>query len=210
MIKDTTGIDLPPPPRKTIDAEGSLIVDAVRKAVREPAGGACRFGQCHSCLPARRRASFEQTGIRIRASSSQTSWGDRSGGRHATVMLDFGSEWQSNSSGFRKICRVLRCFRSSYYKRAEDLPDYFWFINDSERWLLAICHTRGVMTRPAEANVSRRCWSRLRHLRCRHHSSASGQGICSNVCHDYTVGGPRSMSGYGRNGPTCSGRSPKR
>jgi hypothetical protein len=35
VIKDTTGIDLPPSPRKTIDAEGSLIVDAVRKAVRE-------------------------------------------------------------------------------------------------------------------------------------------------------------------------------
>lgn len=37
VIKDTTGIDLPPP-RKTIDAEGSLIVDAVRKAVRERQG----------------------------------------------------------------------------------------------------------------------------------------------------------------------------
>jgi hypothetical protein len=34
VIKDTIGIDLPPP-RKTIDSEGSLIVDAVRKAVRE-------------------------------------------------------------------------------------------------------------------------------------------------------------------------------
>jgi hypothetical protein len=35
VIKDTIGIDLPPPPQKTIDSEGSLIVDAVRKAVRE-------------------------------------------------------------------------------------------------------------------------------------------------------------------------------
>jgi hypothetical protein len=35
VIKDTTGIDLPPPPRKTINSEGGLIVDAFRKAVRE-------------------------------------------------------------------------------------------------------------------------------------------------------------------------------
>ena len=35
VIKDTTGVDLPPPPRKTIDAEGTVIVQGVVKAVRE-------------------------------------------------------------------------------------------------------------------------------------------------------------------------------
>jgi hypothetical protein len=35
VIKDTTGVDLPPPPRKTIDAEGTVIVQGVAKAVRE-------------------------------------------------------------------------------------------------------------------------------------------------------------------------------
>jgi hypothetical protein len=38
VIKDASGIYLPSPPRKTIDAEGSLIVDAVRNAVRERQG----------------------------------------------------------------------------------------------------------------------------------------------------------------------------
>ena len=35
MIKDTTGVDLPPPPGKTIDAEGTIVVQGVAKAVRE-------------------------------------------------------------------------------------------------------------------------------------------------------------------------------
>jgi hypothetical protein len=35
VIKDTTGMDLPPPPRKTIDAEGTVIVQGIAKAVRE-------------------------------------------------------------------------------------------------------------------------------------------------------------------------------
>jgi hypothetical protein len=45
VIKDTTGIDLPSPPRKTIDAEGILTVDAVRKAVRERQGALADFIQ---------------------------------------------------------------------------------------------------------------------------------------------------------------------
>jgi hypothetical protein len=35
VLKDTTGIDLPPPARKTIDLEGRLVKDGVRKALRE-------------------------------------------------------------------------------------------------------------------------------------------------------------------------------
>jgi hypothetical protein len=35
VIKDTCGIDLPPPARKTIDLEGRLIKDGVRKALRD-------------------------------------------------------------------------------------------------------------------------------------------------------------------------------
>jgi DNA repair ATPase RecN len=35
VLKETSGIELPPPERKTIDAEGRLVKDAVRKAMRE-------------------------------------------------------------------------------------------------------------------------------------------------------------------------------
>jgi hypothetical protein len=35
VLKDATGIDLPPPARKTIDLEGRLVKDGVRKALRE-------------------------------------------------------------------------------------------------------------------------------------------------------------------------------
>ena len=34
VIKDTCGIDLPPPPRKTIDLEGRIVKDGIRKALR--------------------------------------------------------------------------------------------------------------------------------------------------------------------------------
>jgi hypothetical protein len=35
MIKDTTGVDLPPPPQKMINAEGTIVVQGVAKAVGE-------------------------------------------------------------------------------------------------------------------------------------------------------------------------------
>jgi DNA repair ATPase RecN len=35
VLKETAGIELPPPERKTIDAEGRLVKDGVRKALRE-------------------------------------------------------------------------------------------------------------------------------------------------------------------------------
>jgi hypothetical protein len=35
VLKHTTGIELPPPARKTIDLEGRIIKDGVRKAVRD-------------------------------------------------------------------------------------------------------------------------------------------------------------------------------
>jgi hypothetical protein len=35
VLKDTTGMDLPPPARKTIDLEGRLVKDGVRKAIRD-------------------------------------------------------------------------------------------------------------------------------------------------------------------------------
>ena len=35
MLQDSAGMDLPPPARKTIDLEGKLIKDAVRKAIRD-------------------------------------------------------------------------------------------------------------------------------------------------------------------------------
>ena len=35
VLKDTAGVELPPPARKTIDAEGRLVKDGVRKAVRD-------------------------------------------------------------------------------------------------------------------------------------------------------------------------------
>jgi hypothetical protein len=35
VLKDVAGIELPPPARKTIDLEGRLVKDAVRKAVSE-------------------------------------------------------------------------------------------------------------------------------------------------------------------------------
>ena len=35
VIKDTTGIELPPPARKTIDPEGRIVKDGVRKALRD-------------------------------------------------------------------------------------------------------------------------------------------------------------------------------
>src|SRR3984957_9852657 len=33
--KDTTGMDLPPPARKTIDLEGRIVKDGVKKALRD-------------------------------------------------------------------------------------------------------------------------------------------------------------------------------
>ena len=35
VLKDVAGIELPPPARKTIDLEGRLVKDGVRKAVAE-------------------------------------------------------------------------------------------------------------------------------------------------------------------------------
>lgn len=34
MLKDTTGVQLPAPARKTIDLEGRIVKDGVRKALR--------------------------------------------------------------------------------------------------------------------------------------------------------------------------------
>jgi hypothetical protein len=35
VLKDVTGVDLPPPARKTIDLEGRLVKDGVRTALRD-------------------------------------------------------------------------------------------------------------------------------------------------------------------------------
>jgi hypothetical protein len=35
VLKDSAGMDLPPPAKKTIDLEGRLIKDGVRKAIRD-------------------------------------------------------------------------------------------------------------------------------------------------------------------------------
>ena len=35
VLKDTTGMDLPPPGKKTIDLEGRLVKDGVRKALKD-------------------------------------------------------------------------------------------------------------------------------------------------------------------------------
>jgi hypothetical protein len=35
VLKDTAGVELPPPAKKTIDLEGRLVKDGVRKALRE-------------------------------------------------------------------------------------------------------------------------------------------------------------------------------
>jgi hypothetical protein len=35
VIKDSVGIELPPPARKTIDLEGRIVKDGVRKALRD-------------------------------------------------------------------------------------------------------------------------------------------------------------------------------
>ena len=35
MLKDAAGVELPPPVRKTIDLEGRIVKDGVRKTVTE-------------------------------------------------------------------------------------------------------------------------------------------------------------------------------
>jgi hypothetical protein len=35
VLKDAAGMDLPPPARKTIDLEGRIVKDGVRKALRD-------------------------------------------------------------------------------------------------------------------------------------------------------------------------------
>ena len=35
MLKDVAGVELPPPARKTIDLEGRIVKDGVRKAVKD-------------------------------------------------------------------------------------------------------------------------------------------------------------------------------
>jgi hypothetical protein len=35
VLKDVTGVELPPPARKTIDLEGRIVKDGVKKALRE-------------------------------------------------------------------------------------------------------------------------------------------------------------------------------
>jgi hypothetical protein len=35
VLKDSAGMELPPPPRKTIDLEGRLVKDGVRTAIKE-------------------------------------------------------------------------------------------------------------------------------------------------------------------------------
>ena len=46
VIKDTCGIELPPPARKTIDLEGRLVKDGVRKALRDRQDALQRVGGC--------------------------------------------------------------------------------------------------------------------------------------------------------------------
>jgi hypothetical protein len=35
VLKDTAGLEIPPPARKTIDLEGRLVKDAIRKALKD-------------------------------------------------------------------------------------------------------------------------------------------------------------------------------
>jgi hypothetical protein len=35
VLKDTAGVEIPPPARKTIDLEGRLVKDTVRKALKD-------------------------------------------------------------------------------------------------------------------------------------------------------------------------------
>jgi hypothetical protein len=35
VVRDTVGVDLPPPVRKTIDLEGRIVKDGVKKALRD-------------------------------------------------------------------------------------------------------------------------------------------------------------------------------
>jgi hypothetical protein len=48
VLKDTAGVDLPPPARKTIELEGGLVKDAVRKALKESTERPDRAGPCNS------------------------------------------------------------------------------------------------------------------------------------------------------------------
>jgi hypothetical protein len=65
VLSDTAQVELPPPARKTIDLEGRIVKDGVRKALKDrqtPAAG--------------RDDPFDVTGRRIRPRRSGTEQGD--------------------------------------------------------------------------------------------------------------------------------------
>jgi hypothetical protein len=49
VLKDTTGVELPPPSRKKIDLEGRIVKDGVRKALNATTNGS--GGSCSCCAP---------------------------------------------------------------------------------------------------------------------------------------------------------------
>jgi hypothetical protein len=46
VVKDVCGIEMPPPLKKTIDLEGRVVKDGVRKALRDRQGRSERVGGC--------------------------------------------------------------------------------------------------------------------------------------------------------------------
>jgi hypothetical protein len=81
VLKDVTGTELPSPARKTIDLEGRLVKDGVRKVLRD------RQNALTDLVSAIRdyRNYFGSTAnvkrLRLRPRGSGTEQGDRSGGR---------------------------------------------------------------------------------------------------------------------------------
>ena len=65
VLKDTTGIDLSPPPRKTIDSEGRIVKNGVRKALRERQDALVGLVKAISGVPEVRRPTAYPTRLGI-------------------------------------------------------------------------------------------------------------------------------------------------
>jgi hypothetical protein len=55
VLKDAAGVKLPPPAKKTIDLEGRLVKDGVRKALTQGRTALADLVPCHAPVPELRR-----------------------------------------------------------------------------------------------------------------------------------------------------------
>lgn len=77
VLKDTVGVELPPPARKTIDLEGRVVKDGIRKELRDRQLALAELVRGHTGIQENRRdPTINASRLGIRARCSRTKQGD--------------------------------------------------------------------------------------------------------------------------------------